>query len=113
MLGIDSVTPEGGGGGGDGCGSGSENGLRLVGGEVTSSPFAMRIRCLCHGMLLPVRAHALRAMNMAYGKNEKVPLVSLSNWIKVLRRRRVPRVVYLPTRWDELSRNRTIGKAKM
>lgn len=61
---------------GDGCGSGSEGGLRLVGGELASSPFSVRLRCLCHGMLLPVRAHALRAMNMAYAKNEKVPLVS-------------------------------------
>lgn len=61
---------------GDGDGCGSESGLRLVGGELASSPFAVRLRCLCHGMLLPVRAHALRAMNMAYGKNEKVPLVS-------------------------------------
>ncbi|CAB1118990.1 unnamed protein product [Ectocarpus sp. CCAP 1310/34] len=48
----------------------------LVGGEHASSPFAVRLRCVCHGMLLPVRAHALRAMNKAYGKSEKVPLVS-------------------------------------
>lgn len=48
----------------------------LVGGENASSPFAVRLRCVCHGMLLPVRAHALRAMNKAYGKSEKVPLVS-------------------------------------
>ncbi|CAM9770873.1 unnamed protein product, partial [Ectocarpus sp. 13 AM-2016] len=46
----------------------------LVGGENASSPFAVRLRCVCHGMLLPLRAHALRAMNKAYGKSEKVPL---------------------------------------
>lgn len=85
MLGVDSVAPEGGGGVGgvvvvdcSNNGTERESGLRLVGGELASSPFAVRLRCLCHGMLLPVRAHALRAMNMAYGKSEKVPLVSAS-----------------------------------
>lgn len=54
----------------------SEGTTLLVGGESASSPFAVRLRSVCHGMLLPVRAHALRAMNKAYGKSEKVPLVS-------------------------------------
>ena len=75
--GADPVVPEGGGGGGDSNSSGSGEGVPLlVGDEPASSPFAVRLRCLCHGMLLPVRAHALRAMNKAYGKSEKVSLVS-------------------------------------
>lgn len=61
--------------GGDGSGSGGEP-PPLVGDEPVFSAFAVRLRCLCHGMLLPVRAHALRAMNKAYGKSEKVLLVS-------------------------------------
>lgn len=65
-VGSASIAPESGGG--------SERDL-LVGGELASSSFAVRLRCLCHAMLLPVRAHALRAMNVAYGKSEKVPMV--------------------------------------
>lgn len=81
-LGVDSAAPQGvESGDGRSSGSESESGLRLVGGELTSSPFAVRLRCLCHGMLLPVRAHALRAMNMAYGKNEKVPLVRVLQFL--------------------------------
>lgn len=48
----------------------------LVGGESTESSFAIRLRCLSYGMLLPVRAHALRALNKSFGKGESVPLVS-------------------------------------
>lgn len=62
-------------GDGNGDGDESENGLLLVADESACSPFAVRVRCLCHGMLLPVRAHALRAMNKAYGRSEAVPLV--------------------------------------
>ncbi|CAM9127913.1 unnamed protein product [Ectocarpus sp. 4 AP-2014] len=54
----------------------------LVGGEHASSPFAVRLRCICHGMLLPVRAHALRAMNKAYGKSEKVPLADVARMLR-------------------------------
>lgn len=46
-----------------------------VGDERPESPFAIRLRCLCHVMLLPVRAHALRALNKSFGKGEKVSLV--------------------------------------
>ncbi|CAM9181976.1 unnamed protein product [Scytosiphon promiscuus] len=68
--------------------AGSEGGflqplLLLVGDELSSSPFAVRLRCLCHSMLLPVRAHALRAMNKAYGKSEKVPLRDLARILRV------------------------------
>lgn len=51
----------------------------LVGGESTESSFAIRLRCLSHGMLLHVRAHALRVINKAFGKGERMPLVSLSH----------------------------------
>ncbi|CAM9397993.1 unnamed protein product [Ectocarpus sp. 12 AP-2014] len=54
----------------------------LVGGENASSPFAVRLRCVCHDMLLPVRAHALRAMNKAYGKSEKVPLADVARILR-------------------------------
>ena len=50
----------------------------LVADEDAGSPFAVRLRCLCHGMLLPMRAHALRAMNKSFGKGERVPLVRRS-----------------------------------
>ena len=46
-----------------------------VGDETVDSPFAIRLRCLCHRMLLPVRMHALRALNKSYMKREKVALV--------------------------------------
>lgn len=59
----------------DDGGDESESVLPLVADESACSPFAVRLRCLCHGMLLPVRAHALRAANKAYGKSEAVPLV--------------------------------------
>lgn len=106
LLGVDSASigPESRGGGGIdgvGCSSGSETGLQLVGGELASSSFAVRLRCLCHGMLLPIRAHALRAMNMAYGKSEKVPLVSRCSSLSVSLfavdwRRRVLRAFFPP-----------------
>ncbi|CAM9268535.1 unnamed protein product, partial [Hapterophycus canaliculatus] len=57
--------------------------LLTVADELASSPFAVRLRCLCHGMLLPVRAHALRAMNKAYGKAERVPLVDVARVLRV------------------------------
>lgn len=47
----------------------------LVGDEDAGSPFAVRLRCLCHGMLLPLRAHAVRVMNRSFGRGERVPLV--------------------------------------
>lgn len=47
-----------------------------VGGEAIQSPFALRVRCLCYGMLLPVRVHALSALNRSLSKGERVPLVS-------------------------------------
>lgn len=53
-------------------------GVFLVGDEGVESPFATRLRCLCHGMLLPIRAHALRALNKSLGKGEKVELVRSS-----------------------------------
>lgn len=53
-----------------------DEGNLSVAGQAIESPFALRIRCLCHTMLLPVRAHALRAMNRSFGKGERVPLVS-------------------------------------
>lgn len=52
-----------------------DGGELLVGDEEAESPFAIRLRCLCHWMLLPMRAHALRALNKSYGKGEIVPLV--------------------------------------
>eukprot|EP00752_Nemacystus_decipiens_P008387 g7498.t1 len=66
----------------DGCSGGTQSDLRLVGGELASSPFVARLRCLCHGMLLPVRVHALRAMNMAYGRSEKVPLADVARMLR-------------------------------
>ncbi|CAM9465097.1 unnamed protein product [Ectocarpus fasciculatus] len=60
----------------------SEGTTLLVGGENASSPFAVRLRCVCHGMLLPVRAHALRAMNKAYGKSEKVLLADVARMLR-------------------------------
>lgn len=55
--------------------SADDGGMLLVGDEGVDSPFAIRLRCLCHSILLPVRSHALRAMNKSFGKGEKVPLV--------------------------------------
>lgn len=63
----------------DDGGDESESVLPLVGDESACSPFAVRLRCLCHGILLPVRVHALKAANKAYGKGEAVPLVRAFN----------------------------------
>lgn len=49
----------------------------LVGGEGADSSFAIRLRCLSYAMLLPIRAHALRALNKSFGKKESVPLVRI------------------------------------
>lgn len=57
--------------------SGDERAASFVGDDGAESPFAIRLRCMSHGMLLPVRVHALRALNKSYGKGEKVPLVRL------------------------------------
>ena len=57
-------------------GTGAGGAVVRVGDEAVDSPFATRLRCLCHRMLLPVRMHALRALNKSYMKREKVPLVS-------------------------------------
>ena len=49
----------------------------MVADERSESPFALRLRCLCQDMLLPMRAHALRVLNRCLGKREMVPLVRL------------------------------------
>lgn len=56
-------------------GTGAGEVILRVGDEAVDSPFATRLRCVCHRMLLPVRMHALRALNRSYMKREKVPLV--------------------------------------
>lgn len=56
-------------------GTGAGGAVLLVGDEAMDSPFAIRLRCLCHRMLLPIRIHTVRALNKAYMKREKVPLV--------------------------------------